>query len=402
MKIGILTYYRVANFGANLQALSTFFYLKNHGHEPIFIHYMPRELYEFTNDGSSVQKKEHLHFIDSVIGKNQTELIHDRKEIDRVISLYNIEALIIGSDALLQHHPLLERIKVGKRKPFYIQKISADRMYPNAFWGCDIECDIPKALMSVSSQNSRYQYFDYFLKKRMRNSLSKFCYLSVRDEWTKAMVQSITGNDIDVTPDPVFCFNKNCNELILNAPEVRSKFNLPKNYVLVSLGSQCLSIEQLVDLKDKLNKKGKVCVALPMPTGMLFKHPFDYEIKCPLNSIDWYNLICNASAYIGSNMHPIVVCLHNAVPCYSIDYWVNTNFFGRAINDGSGKVEHIMKTFGVLQNRCIIEGGKCTASINEILNALEQYPISMVHAFSEKYQIKYEQMMQNILKSFKV
>ena len=31
MRIGILTFYKVANFGANLQALSTFYYLKSKG-----------------------------------------------------------------------------------------------------------------------------------------------------------------------------------------------------------------------------------------------------------------------------------------------------------------------------------------------------------------------------------
>ena len=29
MNIGILTFYKVANFGANLQGVSTYFYLKN-------------------------------------------------------------------------------------------------------------------------------------------------------------------------------------------------------------------------------------------------------------------------------------------------------------------------------------------------------------------------------------
>lgn len=37
MNIGILTYYRVANFGANLQAVSTYYYLKNNGYNPLFI-----------------------------------------------------------------------------------------------------------------------------------------------------------------------------------------------------------------------------------------------------------------------------------------------------------------------------------------------------------------------------
>ena len=39
MKIGVLTFLNVANFGANLQATSTYYYLKNHGHVPVFINY---------------------------------------------------------------------------------------------------------------------------------------------------------------------------------------------------------------------------------------------------------------------------------------------------------------------------------------------------------------------------
>ena len=40
MNIGILTYYRVANFGANLQAVSTYYYLKNNGYNPLFMSLM--------------------------------------------------------------------------------------------------------------------------------------------------------------------------------------------------------------------------------------------------------------------------------------------------------------------------------------------------------------------------
>ena len=35
MKIGVLTFLHVANFGANLQATSTYYYLINQGHTPI-------------------------------------------------------------------------------------------------------------------------------------------------------------------------------------------------------------------------------------------------------------------------------------------------------------------------------------------------------------------------------
>lgn len=37
MNIGILTFYKVANFGANIQGVSTYYYLKKIGYNPIFL-----------------------------------------------------------------------------------------------------------------------------------------------------------------------------------------------------------------------------------------------------------------------------------------------------------------------------------------------------------------------------
>ena len=44
MKIGLLAYHSVCNFGAMLQLLSTYMFLKNHGHEPMFINLVAKDL----------------------------------------------------------------------------------------------------------------------------------------------------------------------------------------------------------------------------------------------------------------------------------------------------------------------------------------------------------------------
>lgn len=65
MNIGILTFYKVANFGANIQGVSTYYYLKNAGHNPIFLNYLSHrtedELKKGYND--SIQIKAHLDFV---------------------------------------------------------------------------------------------------------------------------------------------------------------------------------------------------------------------------------------------------------------------------------------------------------------------------------------------------
>lgn len=401
MKIGILTYYRVNNFGANLQAYSTYCYLKHHGHKPIFIHYMSESLYKACNDISDgdVQKVAHIKFVDSHI-KEQTEWCSNLLQVQEAIKKHKIEAVIIGSDAVLQHHPLLSRIRKGSRKPFFIEKVGKDRMFPNLFWGTGL--NIKKAMLSVSSQNSRFQLFSPWLKHKMRNTLRSVSYISVRDEWTAQMIKSITGTLPAVTPDPVFAFNYNCGHSVPSKHDVVKRHNIPDDYVLVCLRSQIYTKKELQLLKNKFSNIGYACVAFPISTGIKFKHPFDYEIKCPLEPLDWYSLIKNSKAYIGCNMHPIVVSLHNAVPCFSFDDYLNLNFWGTPIVDGSSKIAHIMGVFGLsVSNRIDTTKEHCKATIDEIFQSIVKFPMEQVKQEAINRYKAYENMMLSLLESLK-
>lgn len=399
MKIGILTFYRVANFGANLQAVSTYYYLLNSGHNPLFILYESEEtLKRFQKaQANEVQKEEHIHFIDTII-PHQSFRCFNAEDINGVIKEYNLDAIIIGSDAVLQHHPLRSRIKRGKRKPFYIQKMVPERYFPNCFWGCGLT-DIPMAMMSVSSQNSEYPYFSEKLKLRMEEELIKMRYISVRDTWTQKMVSSITHNKIipPITPDPVFAFNKNAGHLVPDENSLRVKYKLPEKYVLISLLHQDLTIQQMLSLKQEFEKYGMKCIAFPMPTGLCFDHPFDFAIGVPLPVLDWYGLIKYASGYVGSNMHPIIVSLHNGTPCYSIDFWGNTDFGGNHINDGSSKVEHILNIFDLKDNRISINQGSVQLNVHKVVNSIQTFPMQKVLNKSHEMTDLYTKMMQQIL-----
>lgn len=401
MKIGILTYYKVANFGANLQAVSTYLYLKGKGYEPVFVNYCSKEVYNklYTSDNGG-QTKCHFAFVDGVI-KQQSHYCHNVSEVLNELERLGIEAVIIGSDAVLQHHPFLKRFHKGRRKPIFIAHYSEERLFPNPFWGVGIINKYPVSLMSVSSQNSDYKYFFPWTKCKMKAILSKMKYISVRDTWTFNMLKEIDNQlQVSLTPDPVFAFNQNANGILCTKKQVLEKFKLPDSYVLVSFFGQVFSVEYLDDLKRRFLAQGLECVALPMPTGMHFKHHFNYEIPLPLNPIDWYCLLKYSSGYVGSNMHPIVVCLHNAVPCYSIDNWGRTNFFGKKIDDGSSKVEHILNTFGLSTNRTPINDGKCEVSAERIVASIIDYPSQSIANKAHELLDAYNQMMSNLLKSF--
>lgn len=401
MKIGILTYYRVANFGANLQAVSTYYYLRKHGHTPVFLNYVSEEFERSLNEGckNNIQFKTHIDFVDDTI-KEQIPSLHNIDDVANAIKAYSIEVVIIGSDAVIQHHSLLERIKRGRRKPFYIEKMTPDRMFPNPYWGVGFDKEIPTALMSVSCQNSVYKYFSDKLKKEMYKTLSRIKYISVRDKWTEAMLKAIgIKKDIHLTPDPVFAFNQNAGELIPSKDNICERFHLPSHYVLISLHSQCLSKSTLSQLKSLLAKKNLESVALPMPTGLKFDNDFDIKIQTPLSPIDWYGLIKYADGYVGSNMHPIVVALHNAVPCFSIDIWGNRNFWGKTTDTTSSKVYDILNLFGINNNIRPVINGTCNVSAKEIIAGLDRFPKEDIKKKADNQYDKYKEMMEGIINS---
>lgn len=398
MRIGVLTYFNVSNFGANLQALSTYCYLKKHGHNPIMIHYESDESFAQQNREREtfIQSRTHLSFVNKHF--ISTERCKDAKEINEIINKYEIEAIIIGSDAVLQHHPLMCRIKAGRRKPFYISHMVQERTFPNPFWGCGV-LDLPIIMMSVSSQNSEYRYFSKNLKRKMYESLKRMKYISVRDRWTKDLLCELSPefDNVPITPDPVFSFNQNVGDLVEDEEIIRNKYNLRNKYVLISLSGQSLSYSLLEDLKNKFENIGFQCVAFPLPKGVMFKHPFSKEIKLPLSPIDWYSIIRYSSGYIGTNMHPIVVCLHNAIPCFSIDSWGTTNFWGKHKDDNSSKVQHILNTFNLGALRYPVDRGECKVSSDKIYKGIVDFPQQCVREYAIKMFKEYDQMMDEIL-----
>ncbi len=223
----------VPNFGANLQAFSTICYLRNAGHDPIVIKWEPDDFKkEYLNNKMKDQYKAHAEF--SIKYLPQTEPCKNEGEICEAILKHNIEAMIIGSDAVLQDFPFFSRFHFPSRTIFRYDKITSERLFPNCFWGSfyvNLSRKIPMALMSASSQGTEYRLIVGKKRSKMGIALKQFKYISVRDEWTKQMVSYLTKDTIipDVTPDPVFGFNHNSSNYILSKTEILKKFNLPES-----------------------------------------------------------------------------------------------------------------------------------------------------------------------------
>ncbi len=322
MRIGIITYHFVPNFGAQLQCISTIGYLKNKGHEPIVLHWYPYDLDEmYAKRIPANQLKEHVEFAQNM---PLSKLCRTEIEVINEIERLQIDAIFVGSDALFKYIPESRRSFLHKLFPHFIKSnvISVEdikeNIYQGAFLG-KIKHNIKAVAFSVSSQNCPFMELNHFEKEAINSSISHYGLISVRDEWTKKMIQYITGrSDINITPDPVFAFNQNCYLKVPTKAEILSKYSLPEKYVLISFWTKRLKTEYFYNLIKEIEKNNLTPVAFPMPEHLL-DFGLEHKIELPLSPIDWYALIKHSQGYIGERMHPIIVCLHNAIPFYSFD-----------------------------------------------------------------------------------
>lgn len=406
-RIGILTYHAAINFGANLQLFSTYCYLKRNGYEPIIINWVAEDLMAlYNNNMKSEQVAMHKEFISSL---EITSYCRNDKEIADAINNYNIDAIIIGSDAVVQHHTWRDNISFPSKKIISRIQRTSDTLYPNPFWGGFQKYlinKIPVAYLSASSQNSDYKNIDNNLKMLMCSSLvDNFVYYSVRDDWTRDMFSYITDGKVVpiVTPDPVFSVNQNIpTERIISKEEILNRYNLNSKYILLSfLNSHCVSQAWINRFVELANRDGFQCVAFPFPKGILFENSLEKKIDIPLPILDWYYLIKYASGYVGQNMHPVVVSLHNSVPFFSFDNYGITHF-KLFVESRSSKIYHILNTAGFLGNRFEARNFiKKKPSPEIVYSKILDFDYKKCSEFSSYYHDLYDKNMESILKSLK-
>lgn len=408
MNIGILAYHSACNYGANLQVLSTVGYLRHNGHNPIVINYETDDFMHFYKRITPSIVYDAFYTF-----RHQTMPLskhcHTNETLVKVIEECELDAIIIGSDAVAQHHPLLSRIKFPTRTLFTISSMTTDRYFPNPFWGTfinDLKKPIPLAILSASSQDSNYKLFTPSLKKEMWHQLQQFTYISARDKWTQEMYTAISGGklNVEITPDPVFAFDANCSEIVPTKEEIIEKYHLPADYLLLSfLNSQTVSLKWLEEFKQLAKQQNLACVALPFPQGMKFQHCLEYEIPTPLLPLDWYALIKYSRGYIGHNMHPIVVSLHNANPFFAFDNYGIKKLNGFYSNDYSSKIKHILSLADLEENRVsCLNRSFIAPDPKYVLDKVVNFDSNKAQQFSTLYLKKYENMMSNIFKSFEL
>jgi hypothetical protein len=401
MKIGILTYHFAYNFGANLQVLSTVCYLKNRGHSPIVINWRPVGVEGWYQKNTPAKQADaHEEYIATRLPTSF--LCRTAEDIAALIDKEEIDGVIIGSDAVVNVMPFLARIGFsGRKMRFVIAKPECVNILPNPFWGSFMELlkhKIPCAMMSVSSQNSRYRLMSHKERHQAVDCLKRFNYISVRDTWTKQMMSWISRGNIEpnVTPDPVFAFNSNVPSVLSDGAVIK-KFNLPKKYILVSFKKEHGPPDSwIIKFSELAEMMGFSCVAFPYPQE-LNSYSLKYKVDLPISPLEWYALIKHAAGYVGHNMHPIVSCIHNSVPFFSFDNY-GFLFMKMLSNAKSSKIRDLLEATGLLENTSNVIGrGASFLAPDKVFKKLVNFNKTKCTAISVMMQERHEVMMKEIL-----
>ncbi|MBR6962969.1 MAG: polysaccharide pyruvyl transferase family protein [Prevotella sp.] len=401
MRIGILTYHCVPNFGAQLQAMSTIGYLKKMGHTPVLLHWYPKDLeQQYARRVSKVQRNCQMQFAESffplsALCRNEKQLI---KEIER----QQLDMIITGSDALFRYVPKCDRKKsFSKRRLRFVNNfVSCEDLYGNPFF-CDyygeLSRQIPVVAFSVSSQSCPYFRMNQEERDIMGQYLRNFSKITVRDQWTKSMVEEIAGlKHIAITPDPVFAFNQNCNIVIPSKEDICARFSLPEHYVLFSFSQGLLEKDYVQGIANVLKQKGLAPVGLPEPEG-LGNYGLEKSIDMPLNPIDWYALIKNSDGYVGTRMHPIIVCLHNAVPFFSFDGNGTIDAVSGMFNQKSSKIYDILKKASLEDYTYPLQGRSTIPSKERVVGYLLSFNRTRCVCFAENMYKNYISVLSGLL-----
>lgn len=309
MKIGIITYHWLYNFGANLQVLSTVSYLQKLGHQVRVINYRPHELVAKYQNVPPLQAKAHQQFCQAYLP--ETSVCTNQEEVIKVAGEQNFEVVISGSDAVLR---------------LWRNNAREDTRFPNPFWlTWTEEAGIKrKGVLAASSMGTNYFSFPSDVRSGIREALGTMDYICVRDCWTQFMLSSISRDryQLQLCPDPVVMLN----DLISIPCEYVQKAS--EQYLILSVYEHTVSDQWVSEFVDEAHRYGLKVYSLPLPEYEVLR-PVDKVIHFPLSPLAWYTWIQNAVAYVGVRFHPVVCSLVNNVPFVALDSYETS--FGRRL-----------------------------------------------------------------------
>ncbi|MBN1604004.1 MAG: polysaccharide pyruvyl transferase family protein [Chitinispirillaceae bacterium] len=318
MKVGILTYHAPYNFGANLQAYTVVKMLQSKGIEVKVIDYNRNEQQKICRLVVPQQQwAGHDNFITTELPL--TASAETKDDLVHIVQAEKFDKIIVGADAVWSF-PLYNKSDI----PAYFM----DWLFESP----EI-ANIPVFSISVANMTGGFKNVSIAQKNKLKECISKFYFLSVRDKWTKQTINKhlFKKEKIKIIlPDPVFGIEKFVERKKWNSQNIVKE---GKKYFLITFPKfvDCKYAKWLKNFKEIANENGFLVGELPLPEGKSGLS-FDFTIPYPIDPIQWFLWIKNSDGFVGLRFHAIISCITTGVPFFSIDSYGNKSILIRIIN----------------------------------------------------------------------
>lgn len=390
MKIGVLTFHAACNFGANLQAYSSVCIYHQLGHQAKIINYVRESDSQYINTVNTRQFYAHDSFVKESLPI--TKEVRTPEELLHLVKDEKFDLISIGADAVW-------RAPKGANDLLFF-----------ADWLMNVPVRPQVVAMSAAHMGQGFKFLPETLKKRMKEDLKKFSFISVRDEWTQKKInQDILEQHLikHINPDPVIWLS----DFTHGIPTPNDSKLSERPYYLMTLPVRCdgnLKMrEWFASFKSLVNNAGYNLIELPLPEG-ISGLDFDYTINYPINPLHWFTYIKHARAFCGMRFHAIVSSISSGTPFFSIDSYGSSAIIprlakmfdlyriGRAF-DSKSKIRNLLRGSGFEKYR--ISGSITQISPQKVFRMLDNFDREQLVNFRDSLRKRYTFNMDLMFKS---
>lgn len=332
-KVAIMTWFHYQNFGTALQVAAMYYAINQLGYKVDVINYLPHENV-VTLNGKKVLKD----FLTNGINKFKSKLYRNFGDLERCEAFNKF---------ISQHITLTKRCKTTS------ELFSLNKTYDSFVCGSDQiwapSCFDPKYFLDfVQSKQKLISYApsiglasikDEYVKKQMKQLISRFKHLSVRERHGRKLIGELCGKNAEVVLDPT---------LLLSA-ETWDKFASKK----ISINEPYLLCYFLGDNRKTWKHTKKLAKKLNLPIKVISINNKTYhrgmEVLEGIGPAEFIELINNAAFVCTDSFHGTIFSIQ-----YEKPFYVYERFSKRDSNSQNSRIYNILEITR-LKNRLVLD-----------------------------------------------
>lgn len=322
MKIGILTYFRNYNPGAFLQAYELYQVLKRR--------YSNHEI-EIINFQMHREKVFMQKLFKSMVENYSFSLIIGMYKYHIAIKKLPLSSIKIESDEINELGAFIDTtydlVIVGSDE---VWKTDGYRGFPTPFWLNYSFNKCRKCSFSPSSR-SNISNMNEMQKKIIKNCISEFEFVGVRDEKTYSELANVVPEkqkDMNIVCDPTF-LGEYSNDKEKCQERIRKHFNIPINKKILTV---TLQNEDLVRIIKRHYSDSYFVISLEDESDFADRNWWSVD------PFEWMRTIAGSDFVVTKSFHCCVFSIINSVPFLGIDFSLD------------GKVAYLLKSNGLSNN----------------------------------------------------